>query len=105
MRLIGSFQTITIQGRSAMTSSSVEGSSTSAGAEDTPPRLRARDLTHRVLGQRGDRQARVDADVGGNRGAVGDQEVLVAIDAVAGVDNARRRVGADDGAAEDVGGA
>src|SRR4051812_5194818 len=35
MRLIGSFQTITIHGRSATMSSSVDGSWTSAGADDT----------------------------------------------------------------------
>src|SRR3954471_3867795 len=39
MRLIGSFQTITIHGRSGVTSSSVSGSWTSAGAADTPLRL------------------------------------------------------------------
>src|SRR3954468_24872988 len=36
MRLIGSFQTITIHGRSGIDSSSVDGSWTSAGAADTP---------------------------------------------------------------------
>ena len=62
------------------------------------------DQAHRVLGLGGDRQARVDAGVGRHRGAVGDQQVLVAKDAVGGVDDAADRVGADHRAAEDVGG-
>ena len=50
--------------------------------------LLGRDAAHRVLGQGGDRQARVDADVGRHRGAVADQQVLVAEDALGGVDDA-----------------
>jgi len=42
----------------------------------------------RVLGQRGDRQARVHADVGGDRRAVAGEQVLVAEHALAGVDDA-----------------
>ena len=45
-------------------------------------------VAHRVLGQRGDRQARVHADVGGDRRAVADEQVLVAEHALAGVDDA-----------------
>jgi len=56
-----------------------------------------------VLGERGDGQARVHADVGGDRRAVADEQVLVAEHALAGIDHAALRVGADHGAAEDVG--
>ena len=66
--------------------------------------LLVRHLAHRVLGLGGDRQARVDAGVGGHRRAVGDEQVLVAEDAVAAVDDAGLGVGSDHGAAEDVGG-
>ena len=45
-------------------------------------------VAHRVLGQRGDGQARVHADVGGDRRAVADEQVLVAEHALAGVDHA-----------------
>ena len=37
-----------------------------------------RDVAHRVLGQRGDREARVDAEVRRHRRAVADEQVLVA---------------------------
>ena len=56
------------------------------------PSVLWRDLGHRVLGHGGDRQARVDAGVGGDRRAVADHQVLVAEDAVAGVDDAVSRV-------------
>ena len=59
-------------------------------------------LAHRVLGERGDREARIHPDVGRDRGSVADQEVLVAEDALAGIDHAARAVGADHRAAEDV---
>ena len=49
---------------------------------------RRRHVAHRVLGQRGDRQARVHADVGRDRRAVADEQVLVAEHALAGVDHA-----------------
>ena len=71
-----------------------------AGAAPPP----GRDLAHRVLGQGGDRQARVDADVGRDRRAVADQQVLVAEDALARVDDAVLGAVADHRAAEDVGG-
>ena len=45
-------------------------------------------VAHRVLGERGDRQAGVDADVRRDRRAVADEQVLVAEDALAGVDDA-----------------
>src|SRR6476659_5226309 len=61
-----------------------------------------RDLAHRVLGHRGDREARVDADVGGDRRAVADQQVLVAERAVVAVDHAGLRVLADHRTAENV---
>ena len=41
-----------------------------------------------MLGLCGDRQAGVDARVGGHRGSVGDEQVLVAEDAVARIDDA-----------------
>ena len=47
-----------------------------------------RHVAHRVLGHRGDREARVHADVGGHRRAVADEQVLVAEHALAGVDHA-----------------
>ncbi len=50
-----------------------------------------RNRRHRVLGDGGDREARVDARVGRDRGAVADQQVLVAVDAVGGVDDAAAR--------------
>jgi hypothetical protein len=46
------------------------------------------DVAHRVLGERGDRQARVDADVRGDGRAVADEQVLVAEHALARVDHA-----------------
>ncbi len=60
-------------------------------------------LRHRVLCKGGDRQARVHTRVRGDRRAVADHQVLVAEDAVARVDNAVLGVGADHGAAQDVG--
>ncbi len=45
-------------------------------------------LRDRVLGERGDGQARVHADVGRDRRAVADEQVLVAEHALAGVDDA-----------------
>ena len=53
--------------------------------------LGSRDEGDRALGERGDRQRRVDAGVRRHRRAVGDQQVLVAEDAVAGVDDALAR--------------
>src|SRR4051794_493356 len=52
MRLIGSFQTMTIHGRSRSTLSSLRGSWTSAGAEDTPCTLRAsqKEPPHEMVG-------------------------------------------------------
>src|SRR3984885_16344992 len=61
-----------------------------------------RHLGDRVFGQRGDRQARVDTWVGGQRRAVGDQQVLVAEYLAAGVDDALGGGAGDDRAAEDV---
>src|SRR6185312_7168662 len=49
---------------------------------------RRRDATHRTLGERGDREARVHADVRRDRGPVADEQVLVAEDAMVRVDNA-----------------
>src|SRR5207302_9503397 len=66
--------------------------------------LRVGHVTHGVLGERGDREGGVDADVGGHGGAVADEQVFVAEDALARVDDAVPGVGGDDGAAEDVGG-
>ena len=43
---------------------------------------------HRALGLRGDGQRRVDAEVGGDRGAVDDVQAGVAVEAVVGVDDA-----------------
>ena len=57
-----------------------------------------------MLGQGGDRQAGVDADVGRDRRAVADHQVLVAEDALARVDDAVLGAVADHRAAEDVGG-
>ena len=57
---------------------------------------------HCPLGQRGDRQTRVRAHIRGHRGAVADEQVLVAEDAVPGVDHAVLGSRADHGAAEDV---
>src|SRR4051794_18447289 len=54
-----------------------------------------RDVAHRVLGHRGDGEARVDADVGRNRGPVADEQVLVAERVVVGVDDARLAALAD----------
>src|SRR3954470_22777430 len=102
MRLIGSFQTITIHGRSGIDSSSVDGSWTSAGAADIAPSGYF-DAAHRMFGQGGDRQARGDADVGRDRRAVADEQVLVAEDALVGVHDAGGRVGSDHRPAEDVG--
>ena len=65
-------------------------------------RAAARHVAHRVLGERGDRQRRVDADVRGDRRAVADEQVLVAEHALAGVDHAALGVGRDHRAAEDV---
>src|ERR1035437_8241488 len=62
------------------------------------------DVGHGTLGQRGDREGGVDADVGRDGGAVADQQVLVAEHAVAVVDHPGLWVCADDGPAEDVGG-
>jgi hypothetical protein len=45
------------------------------------------DVAHRVLGERGDGEARVDADVRGDRRAVADEQVLVAEHALARVDH------------------
>src|SRR6185312_3516104 len=44
---------------------------------------RGGDVAHRVLGERGDRQRRVHADVRGHGRAVAHQQVLVAEDALA----------------------
>ena len=63
-----------------------------------------RHVAHRVLGQRGDRQRGIDADVGRDRRAVADEQVLVAEHALVGVDDAALGVGRDHRAAEDVGG-
>ena len=61
-----------------------------------------RDVAHRVLGERGDRQARVHADVRGDRGAVAHEQVLVAEHPLAVVDHAGLGALGDHGAAEDV---
>src|SRR3954447_12711967 len=61
-----------------------------------------RHVAHSVLGDRGDGEARVDADVRGDRRPVADEQVLVAEGAMVGVDDARPRALADDGAAHDV---
>ncbi len=66
------------------------------------PLLARGDVAHRVLGQRGDREARVDADVGGDRRAVADEQVLVAEGALVAVDDAGLRALADHRAAHDV---
>ena len=88
---------------SASEATGVAGRAASGRWRGSAPVLR-RDQAHRVLGHGGDRQARVDAGVGRDRGAVADQQVLVAEDAVGGVDDAALRAGADHRAAEDVGG-
>ena len=51
------------------------------------------DVAHRVLGHRRDREARVDPDVGRDRRAVADQQVLVAERPLAAVDHAERATG------------
>src|SRR3954451_24846511 len=61
-----------------------------------------RDVAHGVLGHRGDGQARVDPDVRRDRGAVADEQVLVAEGAVVRVDHARPGALADDGAPHDA---
>src|SRR3954469_7166672 len=94
MRLIGSFQTITIHGRSGIVSSSVDGSWTSAGAADIALSGYF-DVAHRMLGERGDREARVHADVGRDRRPVADEQVLVAEHALIRVHDAGVRAGAD----------
>src|SRR5215211_8698588 len=72
------------------------------GARGARAVLARRDVAHRVLGHRSDREARVDADVPGDRGAVADQQVLVAEGAVVRVDDARLGPLADHRAAHDV---
>ena len=57
---------------------------------------------HRALGLGGDRERRVDAEVGGDRRAVDDVQAGVAVEAVVGVDDAGVGAVADRAAAEEV---
>ena len=53
-------------------------------------RARLRHQGGEALGEGGDRQARIDAEVGGNRARVGDVEAGMPEDLVAGIDDAAR---------------
>ena len=57
---------------------------------------------HRALGLGGDRQRRVDPEVGRDRRAVDDVEARMAVYPLVGVDHPRRRRGADGAAADEV---
>lgn len=62
------------------------------------------DVADRAFGHRSDRKAWVHADVPRDRGAVANEEVVVAEHLVAIIDHAGSRGGSDRGATEDVSG-
>src|SRR6266403_256351 len=59
-------------------------------------------MAHRVLGDGSDGERRVYTGIGRHGGAIADEQVLIAEDAVVPVDHTGRDIAADDRTAEDV---